>query len=102
MRLLALLEDKRKSGAIWYEIIRQSPKDIVISLILFIGRDEENQGGSERIKVFRGVRMRRHFRSRSAIALQGKRKRAHSITQKAASKRCGQSIQATGGFRSFL
>jgi hypothetical protein len=26
MRLLALLEDERKFGAIWYEILRQSPK----------------------------------------------------------------------------
>jgi hypothetical protein len=26
MRLFALLEDKRKSGAIWYKILRQSPK----------------------------------------------------------------------------
>jgi hypothetical protein len=76
MRLLALLEDERKLGAIWYEIIRQSPKDIVISLILFIGRDEKNQGSSERSNVFRGVGMRRHSRSRSAIALQGKQKRA--------------------------
>jgi hypothetical protein len=26
MRLLPLLEDKRESGTIWYEILRQSPK----------------------------------------------------------------------------
>jgi hypothetical protein len=28
MRLLSLLEDERKSGAIWFVLFRQSPYDI--------------------------------------------------------------------------
>jgi hypothetical protein len=30
MRLLSRLEDERKSGAIWYKISRQSPKETLI------------------------------------------------------------------------